>query len=184
MADLAFVSMLTRAADSMRGKGAGFGRMEIRYARDVAIADTHDNNLILIGSDTFNPWVVLYQGKMDFVQHYDFLGDRYVLTNKAPRSGEQSEYIYARSRPSGKEYSHIALLKNSQGVGRVLVIEGTTMGSTYGALNFITHEALYEPVMRAATDGSGGLHDFEVLLDGDLLHGGVGNTQVIALHVH
>lgn len=185
MADLALVSTLTGAFDHLQNALPEVGsRMELRYARDLAVADTHDNNLILIGSDTFNPWVTLYQPQMDFTHHYDVAADKYILQNKAPRPGEQVEYVYARFEPSQKAYTHIALLNNLQGGGRVLLVEGTTMGSTYGAINFLTHEALYAPVIRAATDASGRLHDFEVLLSGNFLHGGVGNSQVVAVHVH
>lgn len=60
----------------------------------------------------------------------------------------------------------------------------TSMGSTYGALNFLTGDWLYAPVLQQATDSSGHPHDFEVLLSGDFLHGGVGNSKVITLHVH
>ena len=70
--------------------------LEIRYARDMVIADTHDNNLILIGSETFNPWVTLYQPEMDFTAHWDFATDVYRIVNKAPRAGEAAVYEYAR----------------------------------------------------------------------------------------
>ena len=58
------------------------------------------------------------------------------------------------------------------------------MGTTYGAVNFLTHDALWSPVIAQATDRTGRLHDFEVLLSEDLIHGGVGNTRVVAVHVH
>lgn len=66
----------------------------------------------------------------------------------------------------------------------MLIVEGTSMGATYGALNFLTSSWLYTPVLKQATDASGLLHDFEVLLSGDFIHGGVGNSRVIAVHVH
>ena len=65
-----------------------------------------------------------------------------------------------------------------------MIIEGTSMGSTYSAVNFLTNEQLWGPVMRAALDSSGYLRNFEVLLRGEFVRGGVGNTQVVALHIH
>ena len=184
MADLVLVSTLVRAPQHM-GEPRLENFTEIRYARDMAVADTHDNNLILIGSESFNPWVTLYQPEMDFVAHWDFARDIYRVENKAPRPGEQAVYEYDRRTDENlKAITHIALLNNSQGVGRVLVIEGTSMGSTYGAINFLTHQALWQPVIRDSTDASGRLHDFDLLLSGDFIHGGVGNTRVLALHVH
>ena len=34
---------------------------------------------------TFNPWVTLYQAKMDFVSHWDFKSDVYVIDIRLPR---------------------------------------------------------------------------------------------------
>ena len=76
--------------------------------------------------------------------------------------------------------THIALLDNSQGQGRVLIVERTSMGTTYGAVNFLTHEQLWRLVIAAATDSSGRPHNFEALLRGNF----VSNTHIIALHVH
>lgn len=185
MADLRLVSELVRAPEYM-GMPQLERNMEIRYARDVAVADTHDNNLILIGSETFNPWVTLYQPAMDFASHWNFSTDRYMIENRAPKPGEQKFYSYDRrlQHQTQNPITHIALLDNSQGQGNVLIIEGTSMGTTYGAVNFLTHEQLWGPVIKAATDSSGRLHCFEVLLSGDFVHGGVSNTHIIALHVH
>ncbi|MBS1801351.1 MAG: hypothetical protein JSS95_16185 [Acidobacteria bacterium] len=185
MADLRLVAELVRAPAYM-GMPQLERNMEIRYARDVAVADTHDNNLILIGSETFNPWVTLYQPNMDFVSHWNFSTDIYSIENKAPKSGEQKLYSYDRrlQHQPQNPITHIALLDNSQGQGRVLIIEGTSMGTTYGAVNFLTHEQLWGPVVKSATDSFGRLHNFEILLSGDFVHGGVSNTHIIALHVH
>lgn len=185
MADLRLVSELVHAPEYM-GMPQLEQNIEIRYARDVAVADTHDNNLILIGSETFNPWVTLYQPTMDFVAHWDFSSDLYTIENKTPKPGEQKIYSYdRRAKPQPQNpITHIALLDNSQGQGRVLIIEGTSMGTTYGAVSFLTHEQLWGPVIGAATDSSGRLHNFEALLSGDFVHGGVSNTHIIALHVH
>ncbi|MBW8869410.1 MAG: hypothetical protein JF563_01285 [Acidobacteriales bacterium] len=185
MADLRLVSELIRAPEHM-GMPQLERNIEIRYARDVAVADTHDNNLILIGSETFNPWVTLYQPTMDFVVHWDYSTDLYSIENKAPKPGEQKLYSYERSQQAKPQnpVTHIALLDNSQGQGRVLIVEGTSMGTTYGAVNLLTHQQLWNPVISAATDSSGRLHNFEALLSGDFVHGGVSNTHIIALHIH
>lgn len=184
MADLALVTIVMRAADRLSALQPT-GPVELRYARDLAVSDTHDNNLVLIGSETFNPWVTLYQPQMDFAAHFDFAHDVYRMVNRQPKPGEQSVYEYVRqASPSQQAITHIALLNNGQGGGRVLIVEGTSMGTTYGAVNFLTHDALWQPVLRQATSADGRLHDFEILLSGDFFHGGMGNTHLLALHVH
>jgi hypothetical protein len=183
MADLALVALLAQAPEHM-GQPERENSVEIRYARNVAVADTHDSNLVLIGAENFNPWVMLYQPQMDFIAHYDHVADVYSIQNKAPKPGEPSIYIHHAAEPTVNAFTHVALVNNSQGSGRVLIVEGTSMGSTYNAVNFLTSESLYAPVLRKATDRFGRLHDFEVLLSGQFLHGGVGNTKIVTVHVH
>jgi hypothetical protein len=183
MADLRLVSQLVRIPELL-GEPQLADWTGISYARDLVVSETHDNNLILIGAETFNPWVTLYQPLLDFDVHWDYKSDIYTVTNRAPHRGEQESYVYDRHTPGLKAYTLVALLDNSQGRGRVLLIEGTSMGTTYGAMNFFTNDSLWGPVMRAAVDKSGRLHNFEVLLSDDFIRGGVSNTQIVALHVH
>jgi hypothetical protein len=183
MADLRLVSELVRAQGRM-GMPQAEGWTEIRYARDVVVADTHDNNLILIGSETFNPWVTLYQPLLDFDVHWDYKGDVYSVDNRAQKSGEEAQYQYSREGPHSHPLTLIALVDNTQGQGRVLLVEGTSMGTTYAAIAFLTNEHLWRPVISAATDSNGRLHGFEALLSSDFVRGGVSNTSVIAFHKH
>jgi hypothetical protein len=183
MADLRLVAELVRVPEQM-GMPQLEGWTEIFYARDLEVAQTHDSNLILIGSETFNPWVTLYQPLMDFYVHWDYKTDIYSVTDRAPKAGEQRQYIYDRKTPGLKAYTLVALVDNTQGRGRVLLIEGTSMGSTYGAVNLFTNDKLWRPVMRTAVDGSGRLHNFEALLSNDFVRGGASNTQLVTVHVH
>ncbi len=185
MADLRLVSELVRVPEHM-GRPDLEPWIEIRYARDVAVGDTHDNNLILIGSESFNPWVSLYKSNMDFYAQHDFNSDVYTVLNRAPQPGEQPRYEYTRGQhtPPVSAYTHLAYLDNSQGSGKVFIIEGTSMGTTYAALTFLTQEQLWRAVIDAAIDKSGRLHPFEVLLSSQFVRGGLTNTKRIAFHVH
>ena len=183
MADLRLITELVRVPDRLGTPQAGRW-MEVRYARDLAIADTHENNLILIGSESFNPWGTLYQPEMDFKVARGFNTDVYSVTDRAPKSGEPRTYEYRRSAAGSKAITLVALLDNSQGHGRVLLVQGSSMGTTYGALNFFTNEHLWKPVIDAATGADGSLRNFEVLLSSDFVRGGVSNTQILSAHVH
>jgi hypothetical protein len=185
MADLRLIAELARVPEHM-GRPDLEPWTEIRYARDFAVGDSRDNNLILIGSETFNPWITLYKNNMDFYASWDFRTDVYSILNRAPQPGEPAHYDYVRSvrTPPSVAYAHVALLDNSQGSGKVLIIEGTSMGTTYAALTFLTQEQLWRPVLEAATDRNGHLHNFEVLLGGEFVRGGLTNIRRIALHVH
>ncbi len=183
MADLRLVSELVRVPERL-GMPQAEKWMEVRYARDLTIGDTHENNLILIGSETFNPWVTLYEPQMDFNVGWDFHRDVYSVTDRAPKAGEPARYEYRRSAPGSKALTLISFLENSQGHGHVLLIQGSSMGTTYSALNFLTNENLWRPAVQAAIRPDGGLQSFEVLLGSDFVRGGVSNTRVIATPVH
>lgn len=183
MADLRMVSELVRVPQRL-GMPQAERWMEVRYARDLAIADTHENNLILIGSESFNPWVTLYQPQLDFRAAWDFHTDIYSVTDRAPRPGEPARFEYRRAAPGSKAITLIAFIENSQGHGHVLLVQGSSMGTTYAALNFLTNEHLWGPVITAATSSDGSLRSFEVLLSSDFVRGGVSNTQLLATHVH
>lgn len=157
---------------------------EIRYARDLNAADVSNSNLILIGSETFNPWITLYQPELDFATHWDFTNNTYTVTDRAPRGDEPSRYSFNPQHGPTGAMTLVALTENTQGRGRVLLLEGTSMGTTYGGMRFLFDERLWGPVLAEATDRKGQLHDFEALLRNDFLRGGVSNTRVIAIHVH
>lgn len=183
MADLSLVSELVRLPNRIGVPGLE-DWTEVRYARDLAVGDTHDNNLILIGTETFNPWVTLYQPQLDFQVRWNSKNDRYSVTDSAPRPGEPGVYTYNRDTPGTKALALVAFLDNSQGEGHVLLIEGTSMGTTYCAMNFFNHEQLWKPALNAAKGPDGKLRNFEVLLSSDFVRGGVSNTRVVAVHVH
>ncbi|WP_446742200.1 hypothetical protein [Silvibacterium acidisoli] len=180
MADLRLVSDLVQIPAQI-AEPQGSAWTEICYARDMVVANTHDANLILIGSATFNPWVTLYQQSLDFHVQWNYKNGVYTVTNKAPKAGDSPVYEYGHGE---KPLTLIALTDNSQGQGRVLLIEGTSMGTTYAAVSFFKNEHLWKPVISAATDRSGKLHNFEVLLSSDFVRGGVSNTQIVSTHIH
>jgi hypothetical protein len=171
MADLRLVAELVQVPEHM-------GRPDLEPWVEI--------NLILIGSETFNPWTSLYQNSMDFHSEWDSTTGRYTITNRAPQPGESAAYTYDRNAhgPAQLAYTQLAFLDNSQGSGKVLIVEGTSMGTTYAALTFLTHEQLWRPVLKAATDKDGRLHNFEVLLGSEFVRGGLSNTRRVALHVH
>ncbi len=183
MADLRLVSELMRVPQHI-GLPDAEEWTEIRYARDMAAGDLRNSNLILIGSETFNPWVTLYQPSLDFNVHWDFTHNTYTMSNKAPRGSEPAVYTYDPKSGSLGALSAIAFVENTQGQGNVLLVQGTSMGTTYGALNFLLNEHLWKPVVQAATDSSGHLRNFEVVLQNDFIRGGVSNTRILTIHVH
>lgn len=182
MADLRMVSELVRIPSRL-GPASLEEQTEVLYARDLTVGDTRDANLILIGAETFNPWVMLYQPQLDYSIQWQPENDTYFVTDRAPKPGESRTLTYRRG-VSGNPLTLVALVDNTQGRGNVLLIEGTSMGTTYAALTFLTRERLWKPVIKQATDSSGRLHNFEVLLSSDFVRGGVTHTRLVSIHVH
>jgi hypothetical protein len=183
MAALRLVANLVRVPEWI-GMPEAENWLEIRYARDMSAADVNNDNLILIGSDTLNPWISLYQPQLDFRIQWDIQRNIYTVTNRAPRPGEQAAYTYSPEVGPMAALTVVALADNTQGGGRVLLVDGTTMGTTYAGMRFLFDQPMWKPVIAAATDDHGRLHNFEVLLESDFLRGGVSNTRQIAVHVH
>lgn len=183
MADLRLVAELVRVPQRLKLPEAEEWT-EIRYARDMAIGDLRNSNLILIGSETFNPWVTLYEPSMDFNVHWDFAHNTYMVTDGHPQRDEPAAYTYDPKLSSSGAMSVVSYIENSQGKGDVLILQGTTMGATYGAMNMLLNEKLWKSVIGAATDRSGQLHHFDVLLESDFMRGGVSNTRILSTHVH
>lgn len=183
MADLRMTAELVRIPERLGEPGLE-GRVEIRYARDLTAADTRDANLILIGAETFNPWGTLYQPQLDFSIHWDPATDLYTVDDRAPRAGEPKQRTYRRGASGGTALALVAFEDNTQGQGNVLLIQGTSMGTTYSALTLLTSERLWLPVLREATDRNGHLRHFEVLLGNDFVRGGATNTRILSVHVH
>lgn len=182
ISDLRLISELVQIPYTLSMKDPP--KTEVQYARELSFPDVHENNLILIGPESFDPWITLYKTTQDFQLHQDLNDYIFTIDNKAPRPGEQPTYTWNSAKTDKDAITLVALTDNTQGGGKVLLIQGTSSSSTYGALNFLFDEEAWKPVMTQATDSTGKLHNFEVMLYSDLIRGGVSNTRVIAVHIH
>ena len=61
-ADVVVVNALSGMSGEYRG------RITVRSARDLRLRDMQDGNYILVGSPSSNPWVSLYEGRLNFVE--------------------------------------------------------------------------------------------------------------------
>jgi hypothetical protein len=68
------------------------GRLAIRSARDIRMDEIKHANVILLGSVHTNPWVELFQQRMNFVLEYGPEVDDSVVTNRDPSAGEDAAY--------------------------------------------------------------------------------------------
>lgn len=156
--------------------------MDVVLARDLTLAQAVDQNAILMGSRRANPWVTLYEDRLNFQTVFEENPRTAWLTNKSPKPGEQPEY---RGRWSRLGYCRVAYLRNNKGTGNVLLISGTDVPSTEAGGEFITREDSLRRLRTAL-----GLQDaqpmphFEALLEASLVGNAVAQDRLVAWRKH
>lgn len=134
LADVSVVSMLFKLA------GQTSGRLVVRSAREVQLGDFNQGYYVLIGSPSSNPWVSLFEGRLNFVEREGVVGkSRKWFLNRKPRLGEQATYKgLPWTGDSGEAYASIAILPNEDDNGRVLILQGLQQEGTEAAGLFLT----------------------------------------------
>jgi len=139
------------------------GRMIVRYARDLTLRDLTPGNVILIGRPSANPWVELFESKLNFQVRMDFKHQRAVWLNRSPQPGEQSEYVPKRVGNRLDAYGSVAFVPNLSG-GNVLIIEGACCSSQEGAAEFVTDDALLARLADKISRASALMPHFDALM--------------------
>lgn len=139
-------SLLTSYADAVtvnaiagaaREKAA---RLIVRSARDLDPRDLQNGNYIFVGSPSSNPWVSLFQNKLNFIENEGIVGQSVkYFENKHPLAGESSTYQDLQVTGSdGDDYATIALLPSEGGSGKVLILQGLHEEGTEAAGLFLS----------------------------------------------
>ncbi len=156
--DLDVVKSLQHVADSEKGK------FEVRYPRDVRPNDLKSGNVVLIGAAAANPWVKLFEPKMNFV-FSDAEFHRYTVLNRAPVGTEPSKWSSDYDDPQRRVYGVVAFLPNLSGTGNVLILEGTSMPGTECAWDFISDDSSLLPFLHRIKRADGTIPHFQLVLD-------------------
>ena len=64
-------------------------RSEVRYARSISAEDIKNSNVILLGSSHTNPWVSLFERRLNFRLQYTPEVDESYVRNEHPNGSEQ-----------------------------------------------------------------------------------------------
>lgn len=151
---------------------------DIVFARDLTINQVSNHNTILLGSRRANPWVTLFEDKLNFKTAFEEAPKQAWFENRSPKPGEQSTY---RGRWGRFSYCRVALLPNPKGSGNVLLISGTDVQSTEAGGEFVTREEWVRKLrpLLGVADGQP-LPFFEVLLQGELVSQSIPQFQISA----
>lgn len=167
-------------------KPAQAAQTVIRFARDMTMREVGAGNLILMGSKQSNPWVSLFEAKLNFRFEYRSADHKVVIFNRAPQPGEEAQYLpSALDAQSRVIYGGIAFLPNLTPGSNVLVVQGTSMGASEIALEVLTNPTLFEDLLRhIAPDGrTSALPYFEALIRTRTLSGVAGESTIVASRV-
>jgi hypothetical protein len=110
----------------------------LRYARYINVRDFERGNFVLIGSRRGNPWVSLFEPKLNFLFKEDPQTHAFYFFNKQPQKGEQIAYLSSSDGRGGNiSYVDMALLPNLAKNGYVLLFDGAVMESNEAAAQLI-----------------------------------------------
>jgi hypothetical protein len=178
IADLELTAQLLRIPEAIAAKP------QIRFARDLQMADLKEANAILIGAQESDPWLSMFQAKRNFVISDDQNTRVFTVLNRSPRPGELREYHYEPRDPKHTAYALIALTPNLGGTGMVLIVEGTTIAGTEAAADFLTDQAATDSVLAPAFRQYGRVPPFEILLETTNLDGSAPQAKVVAVRTY
>ncbi len=189
--DLNVTTMLTQLPEF-----AG-SRSQIRYARGVTTEDIKNSNAILLGSPHTNPWVSLFEDKLNFRLIYTPEVDRSFVRNEHPIGAEQATYrnggdgtAGANNRTAGTDnrtagtgnrtYGAIAFLPSLDGGGHVLIVQGLNMAATQAAADTLFNAATMKPILQRATLPNGSLRAFELLVETSSIGATAPDARIVA----
>jgi len=164
------------------------GHTRMQYARSLNLHDLQTNNAVLIGSRRSNPWVELFEPRLNFTLDRDAKSGAPIFRNRQPRAPEPSNFTIPHlldadgtEQREMRSYAHIALLPNLSATGHVLLLEGLNMEGTDAAGEFVTNpEGLRSLLRSLGQDAGKPIQPFEALLDLISVPGGFADTRVIA----
>lgn len=152
--------------------------LEMISARDANTNMAAGGNVILLGSRRGNPWVGLYEDRLNFRTVFTEPPRRASFRNTNPLPGEQSEYEVEWSRVG---YCRVAWLASLKGGGSALLISGTDVNSSDAGVEFITSEGSVRDLCRRLGAPSGPVPHFEVLLKTWLARSAVSRYELISV---
>lgn len=180
-ADLADVVSLLKMAGALQN------RVIVRYPRDLRIRDLDHENLIFIGSPASNPWVSLFQDRLNFRESEGEVGrSPKAFVNLHPLPGEKRRYEGLRwTGTAGEDYATIALVPNPTHDGSVLILQGLQQEGSEAAGRFLTDPENRRQLQQAlGIDPShpGSEHIwFEALIRSRAVSGAPGSPQLVTV---
>ena len=160
--------------------------VSVHAARSIQIQDlASEDNFAFLGSPRSNPWSALFSDQLDFRFVFDPKAKTEFIRNEHPRPQEASTYVpTAPGWETGRTFATVALVKNPDQVGQVLLIAGATGEGTAAAGRFITDAPrLNATLKKCGVKKSGEVQHWQLLLQLNAMAGAPSNVDVVACHL-
>ncbi len=179
-ADVADVVSLLKVA------GAFQGQTIVRYPRDLRIRDLDHDNFVFIGSPGSNPWVSLFQERLNFRESEGEVGkSAKAFVNTNPLPGEKARYEGLRWTGSvGEDYATISLLPNITHDGSILILQGLQQEGTEAAGRFLADEVNRKQILNALGINGANQNEkiwFEALIRSRTVSGAPNSATLVAV---
>lgn len=181
-----FTSYVALQAIMAIGRMPGFrpGQDIVRFPRNLHLEDLQNSNVILLGSEDSNPWTSIAQKSANFriLSRQGMQGAE--IVNEQPRAGEQASYVSHWNDPEHETFALIQYLKNLNGTGHILIVQGLDVAGTQAAADALLHPKAIAPILKQARQPNGQFRSFEILLRTTSIASSAEGTQVIASRVY
>ena len=154
--------------------------LQIRYARDLRPNDLKNGNVILLGAFEANPWVELFERKMNFRLENNYSSHIFSVINNSPHTGEPARWESVATDPQRTVYGIVAYAPNLSGNGNALLVEGTAMAGTEAAWDFVSDDTVLLPFLEKIRLANGRVPYFELLLGTQSMGSSAVHSNLIA----
>jgi hypothetical protein len=164
---------------------ATLSKISVHGARSIQFSDIQtDANLVLLGSPRTNPWVNLYNDRLNFRFEYDPKTGKEVIRNIHPHLGEPASF--AETAPgwaTGQSYAIVAFLRNLDQSGQVLLLAGETAEGTEAAGKLVTDLPRLDTMLTKCGIHHSGPKHFEILLRLNALAGSPSDVDALGCRI-
>ncbi len=160
-------------------------QVSILPARSVQLKDFRtDDNFVILGSPRSDPWVSLFQDRLDFQFLYDVSKAIEVVHNRNPRQGEHEVYTpSAKGWGTGQAFGVVSFIANPNQGGHALLLAGSSAEATDAASKFALNPDMVAATLKANGIAPGGNPvSFQVLLGVNTMAGSANTFEVLAFH--
>jgi hypothetical protein len=160
------------------------GKFDVKYARDMQMDELKQGNVILSGARGANPWLALYEPRMNFIGTDEWAHHGYIFLNRHPLAGETATFSTSEGDPAQRVLGVLAYLPNFEGTGNTLIVEGNSMAGTEAISDFLFDDAALLPFLRKVSKSDGTVPYFEVLIEANSVNGSAGPFRILAYRTH